>query len=205
MPKKIIIAIFWLAFFGFFLYKMIPKYVYLTGGDHKHWGDGSIFDNSIFTLHIFAGVIVYCTALLQFTPSIRNKYISFHRKTGKLYILSSLLCITTLFVMIPRTWCNACRPSQFTVASLWLLFVLLAYFFIRQRKITLHKRMMISSFICAAYFVTIRLVDQFAMGIFYSLFPNESTAFLVSDLFVWIVPLLLFNLYWFIKDKNTSM
>ncbi len=205
MLKKIFIAIFWLGFFGFFLYKLIPKYVYLTGGEHKHWGDGSVFDNWIFTLHIFAGIIVYCTALLQFTPSIRNKYISFHRKTGKLYILSSLVCITTLYVMIPRTWCNACRPSQFTVASLWLLFVLLAYYFIRQRKITLHKRMMISSFICAAYFVTIRMVDQFAMGIFYSLFPNESTAFLVSDLFVWIVPLLLFNLYWFIKDKTTSM
>ncbi len=205
MLKKILIAIFWLAFFGFFLYKLVPKYVYLTGGYHKHWGDGSIFDNSIFTLHIFAGIIVYCTALLQFTPSIRNNYIAFHRKTGKLYILSSLLCIATLYVMIPKTLCSPCRPSQFTVASLWLLFVLLAFYFIRQRKITLHKRMMISSFICAAYFVTIRVVDQFAMGIFYYLFPNESTAFLASDLFVWLVPLLLFNAYWLIKNRKPPM
>ena len=118
MTKKILIAIFWLAFFGFFLYKMIPKYVYLTGGEQKHWGDGSAFDNSIFALHILAGILVYCAGILQFTPSIRNKYISFHRKTGSLYIFSSLLFITTLFVMIPRTWCNACRPSQFTIASL---------------------------------------------------------------------------------------
>ena len=194
MLKKISIAIFWFTFFCFFLYKLIPKYKYLSNGTFKHWGSNTTFDNSIFALHIFAGIIVYCTAILQFTPAIRNKYISFHRNMGKLYILSSLLCIITLYVMIPRTWCSPCRPSQFTVASLWLLFIILAFYFIKQRKIVLHKRMMISSFICAAYFVTIRVIDAFAMDVFYYLFPNESTAFLASDLFVWLVPLLLFYL-----------
>ena len=205
MLKKILIAVFWLAFFGFFLYKLIPKYKYLTNDTYKHWGSNTAFDNSIFALHIFAGLIVYCTALLQFTPAIRNNYISFHRKTGKLYILSSLLCITTLFVMIPRTWCIACRPSQLTVTSLWLLFIILAYYFIKQRKIKLHQRMMISSFICAAYFVTIRVIDAYAMNVFYYLFTNKSTAFLASDIFVWLVPLVLFSMYWFIKDKKQTV
>ncbi len=202
MLKKISIAVFWFAFFGFFLYKLIPKYKYLTDDTLKHWGSNTAFDNSIFALHIFAGVIVYCAGILQFTPAIRNKYISFNRKTGKLYILSSLLCITTLYVMIPRTWCIACRPSQLIVTSLWLLFVVLAYYFIKQRKIVLHQRMMISSFISAAYFVTIRVVDAFAMDGFNFVFPNDSTAFLASDIFVWLVPLMLFNIYWLIKDKK---
>ncbi|MBK9486461.1 MAG: DUF2306 domain-containing protein [Chitinophagaceae bacterium] len=202
MLKKISIAIFWLAFFSFFLYKLIPKYTYLTNDTLKHWGSNSIFDNSVFAMHIFAGIIVYCTAILQFTPAIRNKYISFHRATGKFYIFSSLLCITTLYIMIPRTWCIACRPSQLIVTSLWLLFVVLAFYFIKQRKIKLHKRMMICSFICAAYFVTVRVIDAYAMDIFYALFPNKTTAYLASDVFVWLVPLLLFNIYWFIKDKK---
>lgn len=205
MLKKISTAVFWLAFFGFFLYKLIPKYKYLVDDTLKHWGSNSTFDNSIFALHIFAGIIVYCTAILQFTPSIRNKYISFHRKTGKLYILSSLLCITALYVMIPRTWCIACRPSQLTVTSLWLLFIRLAFYFIKKRKIVLHQRMMISSFICAAYFVTVRIIDPYAMGVFHYLFPNKSTAYLASDLFVWLVPLLLFNMYWLIKDKKQTV
>lgn len=204
MLKKISIAVFWFAFFGFFLYKLIPKYKYLTDDTLKHWGSNTTFDNSIFALHIVAGILVYCTAILQFTPSVRNNYISFHRKTGKLYILSSLLCITTLYVMIPRTECTACMPSQFTVASLWLLFIILAFYFIKQRKIVLHQRMMISSFICAAYFVTIRVIDTYAMGVFNSLFPDKSTAFLVSDVFVWLVPLLLFWMYWLIKDKKQT-
>jgi len=204
MVKRIFILLFWIAFFGFFLYKLIPKYKYLTDDTLKHWGTNTVFDNSVFALHIFSGIIVYFTAILQFTPFIRNNYISFHRKTGKLYILSSLLCITALFVMIPRNWCIPCKLSQFIVTSLWLLFILLAYYFIKQRKIVLHQRMMISSFICAAYFVTIRVIDAYAMNIFYYLFPTESTAFLTSDIFVWLVPLLLFNMYWLIKDKKQA-
>ena len=183
---------------------LIPKYKYLTNDTLEHWGSKSTFDNSIFALHILAGIIVYCTAILQFTPAIRNKYISFHRKTGKLYILASFLCITTLYVMLPRTSCVACMPSQFIVTSLWLLFVVLAFYFIKQRKIILHQRMMISSFICAAYFVTVRVIDAYAMDVFYYLFPNKSTAYLASDVFVWLVPLLLFHLYWLINDKKQS-
>ncbi len=202
MLKKFFIAVFWLAFFGFFFLMLIPKYKYLINDTLQHWGSKSAFDNSVFALHIFAGIIVYCTAILQFTPTIRNKYISFHRKTGKLYILASLLCITSLYVMLPRTGCTACMPSQYTVTSLWLLFIILAFYFIKQRKIVPHQRMMICSFICAAYFVTIRVIDAFAMGVFNSIFSKESTAFLASDIFVWLVPLLLFNIYWMIKDKK---
>lgn len=118
MLKKISIAIFWFAFFGFFLYKLIPNYKYLSNDTLEQKGSNTALDNSIFALHIFAGINVYCTAMLQFTPVIRNKYISFHRTTSKLYILSSLFCITMLYIMIPSTWCIACRPSQFTVTSL---------------------------------------------------------------------------------------
>ena len=39
MLKKISIVIFWFAFFGFFLYKLIPKYKYLTNGTYKHWSE----------------------------------------------------------------------------------------------------------------------------------------------------------------------
>ncbi len=201
MLKYKFAAIFWFAFFGFFLYKLIPKYKYLTPGTYEHWGNKTLFDNSIFAVHIFAGIIVYCTAILQFTPYIRNKYMSFHRNMGKSYIFSSMLCIVTLYVMIPRTWCIPCRLSQLTVTSLWLLFIVLAYYFIRQRKIVWHKRMMISSFVCAAYFVTVRVIDTYAMGVFNDIFPSESSALMASDLFVWVVPLLFFGIYWGIRDN----
>lgn len=62
--------------------------------------------------------------------------------------------------------------------------------------------MMISSFICAAYFVTVRVIDSYAMGVFNAIFPDESVALFTSDVFVWLVPLLFFSMYWLIKDKK---
>ena len=68
MLKKIFIAIFWLAFFSFFLYKLIPKYKYLSNDTLKHWGSNTIFDNSIFALHIVA----YSRCELQYGCAINN-------------------------------------------------------------------------------------------------------------------------------------
>ena len=77
MLKKISIAIFWLAFFGFLLYKLIPKYKYLIDDTHKHWGSHTSFDNSIFALHIFAGIIVYIQS--RTPPAFRlRKYFVAH-------------------------------------------------------------------------------------------------------------------------------
>jgi uncharacterized membrane protein YozB (DUF420 family) len=177
--------------------------VYLIDGIPAYMEKDSTFKKIIFGLHIFSGIIVYCTAVLQFTPAIRNKYILFHRRTGKLNIVASLVCITALYFMIPQGLCTPCQPSHYMVTSLWLLFVLLAYYFIRKRKIVQHQRMMIRSFICAAYFVTVRVIDQFAMGLFNTVFKDEDRALLASDIFVWLVPLILFEFYWrFISSKN---
>ena len=80
MLKKISIATFWLAFFGFFLYKLIPKYKYLTDGTYKHWGSNTTFDNSIFALQFLpaslfkqrARIIFY--ALYQLRDDTKNEF-----------------------------------------------------------------------------------------------------------------------------------
>lgn len=205
MIKKIGISLIWIAFFGFFLYKYIPNvWNYVTGGFPPYAGNSWLSNRLWFALHISAGVFVYAIGILQFTGSIRNRYIKLHRVLGKVYIICSLICIVTLMFMIPNGSCKPCRLSNAMVTGLWLLFIVSAYYFIRQRKIVQHKRMMIRSFICAAYFVTVRVIDNYAMGIFYGIFPDESTALLVSDIFVWLVPLLCFEIYWRIKDSGSK-
>jgi hypothetical protein len=42
------------------------------------------------------------------------------------------------------------------------------------------------------------------MGVFNYLFPAESPAMLISDIFVWFVPLLLFEIYWRIEDSRVK-
>jgi uncharacterized membrane protein YozB (DUF420 family) len=97
-----------------------------------------------------------------------------------------------------------CRTSNYIVTSLWLIFILSGYYFIRQGKIIAHQRMMVSGYICAAYFVTVRIVDEFAMPFFNSITKTEDQALLVSDISVWLVPLTIFWLYWWVNDKRAS-
>lgn len=197
-------ALFWLLFFGFFLYKIVPKYQLLVQGLPPFYPYKTFTDKIIFSLHIFSGIMVYATGILQFTSAIRNRFISFHRKVGKLYIAFSLVCITTLYFMLPVGFCTSCRISQYIVTNLWLASIFIAYYFIRKGNVLLHQMFMISSFICAAYFVTIRVVDAFAMPFFKSITVNEDQAFLISDISVWFLPLLILWSYYLIRLKDRS-
>jgi len=108
--KKILILIFWLAFFGFFLYRYIPNaWYYVTKGFPPYAGNTWLNNRLWFALHISAGVFVYVIGILQFTSSIRNRYIKVHRLLGKTYIICSLICILTLAFMIPDNTCKSCR------------------------------------------------------------------------------------------------
>ncbi len=201
MTKKMITLVFWLVFFGFFFLMAVPKFIdFVKHGFPEYMGDTLMQKQLWFFLHINFGTIVYITGLIQFTPYIRNNYTKFHRKLGKVYILASLICIITLFIIVPGGLCVPCRPSNYIVTCLWLTFVLSGYFFIRQGRVIAHQRMMVSGYICAAYFVTVRIIDQFAMSFFHSITKTENQALLVSDMAVWAVPLAVFWLFWKISD-----
>lgn len=202
MLKKITRQLFWLLFFTCFFYFLIPKFKYLSEGIPEYMGRTTFIDRMWFVLHICAGAIVYTTGLFQFLPVFRNKHLSVHRKLGKVFIVVSLLCILTLYFIIPGNLCTSCRTSQYLDTTLWLIFISFAFYYIKKRKIKLHQRFMVSGFICASYFVTVRLVDRFAMGFFNRVTKNEDDAFFYSDLAAWLVPLLLFWLFCAISDLN---
>lgn len=198
MTNKIVFIIFWIVFAVVFMWLFIPKLAYLFNGFPDYLALNTTIKKTIFTTHIVSGVVVYITAFLQFAPFIRNKNIPRHRKIGRIYVTSALVCIVSVYYLI---WMGKNAglpfwPSQYTVASLWLLFIASAIYFARSRKIVWHRRLMLSGFICAAYFVTVRIIDRFFMDVFKYLMTNESLALLISDIFVWAFPLTLCWSYW---------
>lgn len=197
----------WVLFLALFLYFIIPKAAFFSDGLPPYFRFQNNFQRAAFVLHIFAGATVYVTGIIQFTPSIRNRYLSFHRKVGKLYILASVVCVLGLFVILPIFMADIfwMKVSHYGNGSLWLLFVILAYVFVRKRNIKMHRRCMISSFICASYFVVIRLVDQFGMPFFRAVTSDEDGAMAVSDFSVWVLPLSFIWVYWIIADKNKEV
>jgi uncharacterized membrane protein YozB (DUF420 family) len=194
----------WILFFGIFLFFIIPKAAFFSEGFPPYIGFENNFQRTAFVVHIIAGIIAYMAGIIQFTPAIRNRYISFHRKIGKLYILASLVCVLGLYILLPVFSADFfwMKISHYGNGTLWILFVILAYVFIRRKNITLHRRCMISSFICATYFVVIRIVDHLAMPFFRSITSNEAGAMAVSDFSVWLIPLSFVWLYWFISDRR---
>lgn len=203
LTNRIIYLIFWSLFFGFFFYKLIPKLIgYAAEGLPDFMGQ-SFFDKHFwFALHILFGTMVYIIGLIQFTPYIRNNYIRLHRALGKIYIASSLLCILSLYFILPDNACHSCKISQYIVTNLWLVFIVLAYYLIKQKRIAAHQQMMVRTYICAVYFVTIRVVDKYLMAPFVYVFKDESDQFLYSDIFVWLFPLLVFEAYWRISSRK---
>lgn len=194
----------WILFFGIFLFIIIPKAAFFSEGFPPYIGFENNFQRAAFVVHIIAGIIVYMAGIIQFSPAIRNRYISFHRKLGKLYILASLVCVFGLYILLPVFSADFfwMKISHYGNGTLWILFVILAYVFIRRKNITLHRRCMISSFICATYFVVIRIVDHLAMPFFRSITSDEAGAMAVSDFNVWLIPLSFVWLYWFISDRR---
>ena len=197
MSKFILRIIFWTIFFGAFFYFFSPTFRYIADGPPEIFRQRPLLNKFWLVLHIVSGLVVYLTGICQFIPQIRNKKLRLHRNLGKTYIIASLICITALYFVVSKTFCTSCQISQFIVNSLWLIFIVLAYYFIRNGRIILHQRFMVSSFVCAAYFVTVRLIDAFAMGFFRSITSNEFEAFLISDFAAWVVPLSLIWLFWF--------
>lgn len=198
MTNKITFFSFWVLFAGLFVFFLFPTLKNLTNGFPPFLGLDTNTKKVIFTTHIVSGILAYITAFLQFAPFVRNKHITFHRMLGRYYIGVALICIATLFyfILMRKDAGSPFWPSQLIATSLWLIFLLLAFYFVRQKKITWHRRFMISGFICAAYFVTVRIVDRYGMGIFESIFPDERAALMISDVFVWAVPLIFCWTYW---------
>lgn len=206
MTGKSTFILFWTVFAGLFLFFFSPVFGYIQQGLPERATLNTTVKQIVFSVHIFCGVVVYITAFLQFAPFVRNKHMRLHRKLGKVYVVFAMVCIATLYYLIylGKNVGRPFWPSQYTATTLWLLCTLLAVYFIRQRKILWHRRFMISGFICAAYFVTVRVIDRFCMGIFNSLFENSATALLMSDVFVWLFPLVGCWSYWLLLTPHSG-
>ncbi len=194
---------FWILFLLIFLLFIFPSTAYLTDGIPESMNRTTFMEKFWFLSHILSGILIYLIAPFQFSTRMRSKYLVAHRITGRVFILLSLYCILSLFIsIIPGSLCDSCRISQYLVTTLWFIFLSGAFVSIVQRKIILHQRLMISGFICAAYFVVVRLIDQTSMSFFNYISTDESQAYLISDIATWSVPLMLIWMYWFSQNSK---
>lgn len=177
-----------------FVIRFVYKYVHHQFP--RNYG-ATFWDNHIwFIIHIVAGSLVIILGSLQFSAYLRRKSMPYHRIAGKIYIWSSVIAISTIFIILFR--CNNCEPgwtSKFFVATLWLLFTLAAWWTVIHKNIKAHKQFMARSFVCASYFVVVRILDTVGDTHILPFIKDPVVRYVDGDWLSWLIPLFMVELY----------
>jgi uncharacterized membrane protein len=112
----------------------------------------------LFNIHIFLGGIALAIGWSQFIEKFRNKYLSFHRALGKVYIISILISGTAGFYIALHAEGGLIAKLGFIgLAIAWLVTTTKAYLVIRKGQINEHRNWMIRSYAVTFAAVTLRI------------------------------------------------
>jgi uncharacterized membrane protein len=113
--------------------------------------------NLVNKVHIVAGVVALFVGPWQFVPYIRRRWITFHRLSGRVYVLAVLISGPLAFVVSfhsPAAWAVAGTAIQ---SVLWFVTTLAAYRSIKCLRIDAHRRWMMLSYSLTLTAPTVRI------------------------------------------------
>jgi hypothetical protein len=161
-------------------------YVLLSPPEHPRFAAGAALDagfaaqQSLTLLHILPAALLIVLMPLQFVSRIRTRHIAWHRWSGRLLIVLGFIVGTSALVMSYTTPIGGANETAATTlfAILFLLFLALGFWNIRQRNVARHREWMIRAFGVALGVATTRPI----VGAFFAarrLSPHEffGTAF----------------------------
>ena len=109
-------------------------------------------------LHIIPGGIALILGAFQFQPWLRKRWITFHRYSGRVYILAVLIgAIGGLLLAWYAPRSPATRLGFSTLAVIWFYSGLMAYLAVRAGNIKLHQQWMVRCYSLTLAGVTLRL------------------------------------------------
>ncbi|HEY4902825.1 MAG TPA: DUF2306 domain-containing protein [Candidatus Sulfotelmatobacter sp.] len=125
-------------------------------------------------LHIIPAALFVVLALLQFTPSIRAKHLTFHRWSGRFLVVAGLAIGSSALVMSYTMAIGGANETAATslFALLFLFCLIKSYRHIRRKEVAQHREWMIRAFGIALGVATTRPI----VGMFFAfrrLTPHE--------------------------------
>ncbi|MEZ4811484.1 MAG: DUF2306 domain-containing protein [Allomuricauda sp.] len=150
--------------------------------------------------HFVAAACTLFLGPLQFIPYIRNRFMKFHRISGKFYIIGSLISALTVYVLLATTYSlPGAIPSLGLLSTIWIFTTVMAYLSIRKRNVKQHKEFMVRSYVCGLAFIFIRLLPEINhyTGIF-DFIQDDIMRATVYEWICWVYPLMVteFFLSW---------
>jgi uncharacterized membrane protein len=186
--EQLLIIMSWTVIIGLSIYFFVETAApYLSG--HK---SESLINNPYWVvLHLIGGTLALSFGPVQFSKWIRNKYLSFHRLTGKIYIVGSFIAGLSALKLSLISKCIPCRVPLFILAVLVIATTLSAWWSIKNRNIKAHQQFMVRSYICILSFVAVRIGGIIPMTSILGQIEDPTFSRTVNEYFFAFVPLLI--------------
>jgi uncharacterized membrane protein len=170
---------------------------------------GYVPDSPIFTkfmqspfipyTHFFFGGLALLLGPWQFSQRIRDKYLNWHKRSGRVYAVAVFIGALTGFFMAFKAETGLMAQLGFTSLSLlWMLSIVMAVIKVKQGNIEAHRAWMIRCFALTLAAVTLRLQLPIGLGLFQ--FPFE-TAYPVISFSCWVPNIIIAQVYLMRKQK----
>ncbi|TMP29005.1 hypothetical protein CWB99_09550 [Pseudoalteromonas rubra] len=151
---------------------------------------------NITSIHFAGGAVAIVTGALQFSTSLRRKYLSLHKTIGRFYVGSIIFSgIASLVLAINSVGGGYVQWGFGLMAVFWLVTTIKAYHLIRQGDVKSHERWMMRSYSVTLAGVTLRLY----LGLSVVLGVKFLDAYPVLAWLCWVPNLLITE--WYLRHK----
>src|SRR5689334_18391361 len=134
---------FWVCIVGLSLWFFYDQVlVYFRGFRSNVFGHSFFHNQAWVVMHLFGGSLALLLGPVQFWQPVRNRYLPFHKLSGKIYMTGVLLIGLSAMWLAPQSVCSPCRVSLFILALLVLLSTAFAWRAIRAKNIKAHRQFM---------------------------------------------------------------
>ncbi|MGB3626945.1 MAG: DUF2306 domain-containing protein [Henriciella sp.] len=174
--------------------------------------NGDLLGNSLFLSHVLLAFIITFGAPFQLVPQIRNRFRTFHRWNGRLFLLVSLVISTGALVLVFHRGVigGAVVATGNTINAICILVcAAMTLRFALKRRFADHQRWAMRLFIAASGVWFFRLGFGFWAGVTGGTMPGSAMDLTGPfDRFLGIghaiIPLLVLELYLLARDRGSS-
>jgi uncharacterized membrane protein len=185
--ERLVFFISWTIVIGLSLYFLIENVgAYFTGYRSDSYSNNPIWVSS----HLIGGTLALVTGPIQFSKWMRNKYINFHKLTGKIYIIGAFITGLSAVRLSLISSCVTCRVSLFILAVLVLFTTFSAWWCVKNRNIKAHQQFMLRSYICILSFVAVRIGGIIPLDFLFGQIEDPTFSRTVNEYFFSFVPII---------------
>jgi uncharacterized membrane protein len=202
--QQLLTALSWTIIVGLSIYFFFENVaVYFTGYKSETFISKPFWVSA----HLVGGTIALFLGPLQFFKRLRNKYLTFHRLSGKIYIIGAFIAGLSALRLALISSCVSCRVSLLILAILVLFTTFSAWWTVKNKNIKAHQQFMVRSYICVLSFIAVRIGGIIPLDFLFGQIDDSTFSRTANEYFFSFVPLICGEIFltWFPALKNTRI